>query len=548
MNAAESLNATGSVSPTQSEISAEISDDVSPLRILLVEDSQHDQLAFQRAFKKSQIPVEITPVVRAEEALAHLMPDGVMTSPAFDVVVADYKLPGISGLDLCKRLLTLEVALPLVLLTGRGSEYLAVEALKAGVDDYLIKDPERSYLEFLPLVLPDVVRRYRDRVARQRAEEALKAYSEHLEEMVQERTAELQAQYARLDAILHSVADGVVVTDEAGYIIQANAVARTWLSETLSPENAVRLQAAVRDLACRIQETRAGGATSREEDTVSEPEERLLELQGVDMLLKTAPIPKWGTERAAAVVTIQDVSKLKAVERMKTRFIINISHELRTPVTMLRSYLHLMRRRPSKSETYLDSLEEGVDRLSRLVTDIVQISRIDGGQLEIKPTLTPLDTLIEMAVKQQRPVAHAHNLTLSCDLPGPGLSVRVDSEWMGQALVHVLRNAILYTPQGGSVSVTSERKEADGRRWAVIAVSDTGMGIPTKELPYVFNRFFRGTAARALQVPGTGLGLSIVREIVALHGGRISAESTYEVGSTFQIWLPLRTSEGCNGE
>ncbi len=520
-----------------------------PLRILLVEDSEHDQLAFQRAFQESRIPVEITSVVRAEDALAHLMPDGPMASApvAFDLVVADYKLPGLSGLDLFKTLLAKQVALPLVLLTGRGSEYLAVEALKAGVDDYMIKDPERGYLDLLPLVLPDVVRRYRDRVARQQAEEALKAYSERLEEMVEERTAELQAQYARLDAILHSVADGVVVTDEAGYIIQANAVARTWLSETLSPENAVRLQAAVRDLACQIAEARANSicvAVSDDDSAVPEPKEMLLELQGVDMVLKTAPIPKWGTERAAAVVTIQDVSELKAMERMKTRFIINISHELRTPVTMLRSYIHLMRRRPKRSEAYLDSLEEGVDRLSRLVTDIVQISRIDGGQLEIKPTLTSLNELIETAVKQQQSLAQTHNLTLSYDSLETGLAVRVDSEWVVQALVYLLRNAILYTPQGGSVSVTAERREVDGHAWTVIIVSDTGLGIPTKELPYIFNRFFRGTAARTLQIPGTGLGLSIVREIVELHGGRVVAESTYEVGSMFQVWLPLCIPRG----
>jgi two-component system phosphate regulon sensor histidine kinase PhoR len=444
-------------------------------------------------------------------------------------------------------LLEREVALPLVLLTGRGSEYLAVEALKAGVDDYLIKDPERNYLDLLPLVLPDVVRRYRDRVARQRAEEALKAYSEHLEEMVEARTAELQAQYARLDAILHSVADGVVVTDRAGFIIQSNAVARTWLSETLSPENAVSLQAAVRDLACRIQEARERVADlASSEDEVPESlvaeagEEKLLELQGMDMLLKTVPIPRWGTERAAAVVTIQDVSKLKAVERMKTRFIINISHELRTPVTMLTSYLHLMRRRPNRWETYLDFLEEGVNRLSRLVTDIVQVSRIDAGQLEIDPTLTSLNTLVERAVQEQQPLARAHDLALTWDPMEPTPCVRVDFEWMAQALAHLLRNAIFYTPKGGRVGITLERRETDGHPWVVIAVRDTGFGMPAEELPYIFNRFFRGTAARALQIPGTGLGLSIVREIVKLHGGRVTAESAYEVGSTFQVWLPLR--------
>ena len=181
-----------------------------PLRILLVEDNEHDWLAFRRAFQKSQILSEIRRCVRAEEALRRLDTD----ASSFDLVVTDYKLPGMSGLELCQALLEREVPLPLVLLTGAGTEHLAVEALKAGVDDYLIKDPDQGYLELLPLVLPEVVRKYGDRLARQRAEEALRGYSERLEEMVEQRTEELreaQGQLIRREklAVLGQLAGGV---------------------------------------------------------------------------------------------------------------------------------------------------------------------------------------------------------------------------------------------------------------------------------------------------------------------------------------------------
>ncbi len=147
-----------------------------PLRILLVEDNEHDSLAFRRAFRKSQVACEITECLRAEEALERLRTD----ASSFDLAVIDHGLPGMSGLDLCKELLDEETPLPLVILTGYGSEQLAVEALKAGVYDYMIKDRGQSYLDLLPVVLPQVVRKHGDRLARQQSEEELRKINQEL--------------------------------------------------------------------------------------------------------------------------------------------------------------------------------------------------------------------------------------------------------------------------------------------------------------------------------------------------------------------------------
>jgi PAS domain S-box-containing protein len=159
----------------------------SSLRILLVEDNEYDRQAFRRAFQKSQASSDITECVRGEEALKIVRTH----APSFDVVVVDYALPGMSGLDLCKELLHEKAPLPLVILTGRGSEELAVQALKAGVDDYMVKDPSRSYLDLLPVVLLGVVRKHEDRLARKRAEEALRKAHDELEQRVEKRTAKL---------------------------------------------------------------------------------------------------------------------------------------------------------------------------------------------------------------------------------------------------------------------------------------------------------------------------------------------------------------------
>jgi signal transduction histidine kinase len=161
----------------------------SPLRILLVEDDEHDRLAFRLAFQKSQVSCEITEYIRAEEALERLCAD----ASSFDLAVIDHALPGMSGLDLSKKLVDEKIPLPLVILTGRGSQQLAVEALKAGVDDYIIKEPGPDYLDLLPLVLPEVVRKHDDRLARKQAEEELRKTNEELKHFAHVVSHDLKA-------------------------------------------------------------------------------------------------------------------------------------------------------------------------------------------------------------------------------------------------------------------------------------------------------------------------------------------------------------------
>ncbi len=140
-----------------------------PLHVLLVEDNEHDTLAVKRAFAEGDPTVECSYCQRGEEALEALGVDG----QEFDIVITDFKLPGISGVDLCHELTDRGIKVPLVLLTGSGSENVAVEALKAGAYDYVIKDPDQGYLELLPFVVRDVVQRHQDRVLRRQAEDAL---------------------------------------------------------------------------------------------------------------------------------------------------------------------------------------------------------------------------------------------------------------------------------------------------------------------------------------------------------------------------------------
>ena len=360
----------------------------------------------------------------------------------------------------------------------------------------------------------------------------LHAYAESLEERVQERTAEIQAQYARLDAILRSATDGIVVTDATGEILQANPVARTWLTRTLSPEDATRLREAVQVIAQQASAV----------PTPGQQPEIVLELPSLDLELKAAPIPEPSGGEAAVVVVVHDITHLKVLDRMKTHFVSNVSHELRTPVTTIKLYAHLLQRTSpddEKWQAYLTALAQEANRQAQLVEDILQISRIDAGRLELRPRPIPLNELAARAIDSHQTLARERGLTLEHHPVEPGPMTLVDPERTMQVLNNLVENAIHYTPPGGAVAISTGQAEADGRAWATMSVTDTGIGIPEDELPHVFERFFRGKGPRVMQVSGTGLGLSIAREIVELHGGHVTVETRTGKGTTFTLWLPL---------
>ncbi|MGD2104772.1 MAG: GAF domain-containing protein [Anaerolineae bacterium] len=355
--------------------------------------------------------------------------------------------------------------------------------------------------------------------------ERLRDHAETLEHRVAERTAELQAQYSRLEAILGSTVNGIVVTGRDGEPVLANPVAREWLTQTLSPEEASLLRSTVRDMAQRAEEN---------------PEE-VLELTGLDLQLRAATIEEPGMNEEAAVVAIHDISHLKALDRMKSRFVSNVSHELRTPIATIKLFAHLMSKQPNRWREYLEPLAREAEHQADLVEDILEISRVDAGRLEISPERTNLRAVADAAIANCEARAYEQGLKLQVE-PSEGTQgpiSMVDRQRMGQVLDNLINNAIRYTPERGKITVSTGKAEAGGRSWATVTVADTGMGIPEDELPHVFERFFRGEKPRTLQISGTGLGLAIVQEIVGLHGGRVTVDSEVDAGSSFTVWLPL---------
>jgi PAS domain S-box-containing protein len=355
------------------------------------------------------------------------------------------------------------------------------------------------------------------------AQEELRELNSRLEERVQERTHEVQAQVARLEAILNSANDGMVVADASGQLTQLNPVARRWLEEILPASDAGRLHQAIAGLAARAAEC---------------PTQELA-LTGLDLQLRAAPITGAALTTQTAVVTLHDVSQLKALDRIRTAFISNISHELRTPITTIKLGCAMMRRRPQENARYLEALENEANRLVKLVEDILQISRIESGRLELHRTPLNLDAFAQATITSRQPVAAERGLTLRYTPPAQPITVPADPDRLQEVAHNLIENAIWYTPAGGAITVSTGQELFEGRAWAFFRVHDTGMGIPPDELGLIFERFFRGAQPRAQQIAGSGLGLSIVKELVDLHDGRITVQSQVGAGATFTVWLPL---------
>jgi signal transduction histidine kinase len=481
--------------------------DESLIEVLLVEDNLADALLLREILDEvTSTRFELAHVERLNEALKRL------DEERFDVVLLDLSLPDERGLETFVRTNTQAPDVPILVLTGLDDEVLALEAVREGAQDYLIKGKVDSDL---------LTRAIRYAIERKRAQKTLRSYAELLEERVRERTIQVQNQYARLETILRSTSDGIVVTDGEGEIIQANPVAHTWLTQTLSPQDAATLREVVRDLAQRAEE--------RPEET--------LEFAGLDLQLSAEPVE---VMEGAAVVAIHDRSSLRALERMRSRLVTNISHELRTPVTTIKLYTALMRRTPRENwDEYLDILEQEVEWQARLVEDVLQMAQIDARRLELEPKPTSLNELTAAVVAEYQETVQNQALTLEHQPAEPGPVALVDPQQIMQVLHSLVLNAILYTPEGGRIAVSTGKKETKGHVWATMTVADTGVGIPEDELPHVFEHFFRGDKPRSMQISGTGLGLSIAKGIAEMHGGQMTVQSQAGVGSAFTVWLPL---------
>jgi two-component system phosphate regulon sensor histidine kinase PhoR len=262
-----------------------------------------------------------------------------------------------------------------------------------------------------------------------------------------------------------------------------------------------------------------------------------LESGTAERYLRVFAIPLMNGELNGILVMFQDLTELRDLQTMRREFIGNVSHELRSPLAAIKAIVETLEdgaiNDKETASDFLTRVHDEVDRMTQMVTELTELSRIETGRAELKREPVNIKTLIEDVLARISPQAERQGVALLTELHPDLSEVSADRERIQQVVTNLVHNAIKFTPPGGK-AVVSAVPEADSM---VVSVADTGIGIAREHLPRVFERFFKADTSRS--GGGTGLGLAIAKHIVEAHDGTIWVESQEGEGSTFSFSLPL---------
>lgn len=377
-----------------------------------------------------------------------------------------------------------------------------------------------------------LVYRWASRWAAGRASAAEEAFR-RVEQGLGERAQELQGSRSQLEGILQGMSEGVLVVGPGERLLLVNGSAREILGMGPNLRAGQRLAEATRQPGVQevIRRLLSGGPAERTELELYSPRERILQLRA-----DRCPIAGVGD---CALVVFHDITELKRLERMRSEFVANVSHELKTPLTTLQGAAETLLdgalSDPKNARAFVTAIKEEAERLHRLVEDLLSIARVESKSSGARQQAIPLGPFLEELAARYRPLAARQGITLSVEPAAPGLQLQADRDQLAQALGNLLENAIKYNRSNGQVRLRSAAAAGS----VTLEVEDTGIGIPAEDLPRIFERFYRVDKARSRETGGTGLGLAIVKHVAESHGGSVRAESRPNQGSRFLLTLPL---------
>lgn len=344
---------------------------------------------------------------------------------------------------------------------------------------------------------------------------------------------------SRLAAILGSMVEGVVAVDREERVVHMNQVAADLLGVVPTSVQGRRIW----------EVTRVHGVAEalREAMNSDEPAERELRLPGrADRVLEMLATPLRNGESGlrGAVLVLDDVTTVRHLETVRQDFVGNVSHELKTPVTAIRGLAETLiddPKMPEKTQrSFLERIHDQSFRLSRLVVDLLSLSRLDADHHGLRSEPTHVQAAVRAAVRAVDPMGEAKSIRISADLPDVPVRVLGELQALEEAVSNLLENAIKYSSEGGTIEVAIRADDNE----VTIAVADHGIGITKPHLDRIFERFYRVDKARSRSFGGTGLGLAIVKHIVRSLDGDIDVTSEPGVGSTFTIRLPRHRGAG----
>lgn len=362
-------------------------------------------------------------------------------------------------------------------------------------------------------------------------------------ESLQAQMQRIQEEESRLKSLLENMISGLLMIDREGKVELMNRSAEEMLGVSAKEllGKPFREYGQHRELVELSDRGWDLGEPVREELHLFYPQERIVEAHIV-------PIPgNDGTGAGAGLlIVLHDITAIRKLEKMRSEFVANVSHELKTPLAAVKGFAEtLLAGAMDDRETarsFLQIIYDESERLNRLIGDILDLSKIESKRVQMRFSPVHLDSFVEKMLDMMRSAAEEKKIALVSHT-GHDLYVEADEDRLQQILLNLISNGINYTQEGGRVTVSVEpagEAEADGEYERIrITVEDTGIGIPKKDLPRIFERFYRVDKARSRSSGGTGLGLSIVKHLVDLHHGTIRVESELGVGSKFIIELPV---------
>ncbi|SHE85733.1 two-component system, OmpR family, sensor histidine kinase VicK [Seinonella peptonophila] len=352
----------------------------------------------------------------------------------------------------------------------------------------------------------------------------------HLASHLRKALSANEEEKGKLESVLAHMSDGVIATDNHGKIIVKNQQAERLLGQT------IQLGESIHDTLTLGQPISLPLTKKRQslvERSNDDPEEQTI--------IKTTftPITRQDQEPIGIVAVLEDVTEQEKLDRQRKDFVANVSHELRTPLTTIKSYLEALSdgamEEPELATRFLQVTQQEAERMSRLINDLLHLSRLDAQKIKIQKKAMRIDNILQSAADRFSLPAEQKQVHLSCTIEEKLPQVYIDPDLMDRVLDNLISNAVKYTSTEGTITIHAHRL-LDGS--VEVSIRDTGIGIPKKDLDRIFERFYRVDKARSRDMGGTGLGLSIAKEIVEVHGGEIAIHSTYKKGTTVSFTLP----------
>jgi len=332
----------------------------------------------------------------------------------------------------------------------------------------------------------------------------------------------------QLEAILNSTPDPVLVTDASNRLILTNPAAAHVFGVTIRKGERPGIEQTLQIKA--LNELLTSSSTERRSAEVRMPD-------GKTYLAMASPMTA-DNRTIGRVCILRDVTQLKEIDTLKSDFVSTVSHDLRSPLTLMRGYasmLEMAGELNDQQRSYVKMIVQGVDNMAKLVNNLLDLGRIDFGvglQVESIPVLDIIERVTSSLQLQANQKKIALGVEIPRDLPH---AIEADQALLHQAIYNLVENALKYTPDGGTVTIKLHCTTST----LTFAIQDSGIGIPKSDLPRLFEKFYRGTNRDALAKRGTGLGLAIVKSIAERHGGRVWVESEIGQGSTFHLLVPL---------